>query len=90
MVVQIDSREQKNANIIDYFESVGQKYIVSKNITCLEDVCKWENKRGQVKPEILQKIMQTFATKYGVEFIFTTKNEAGLQILKLLTPQLTL
>jgi len=32
-VCQIDSRENKNQNIIDYFDSIGQKYIVSKMIS---------------------------------------------------------
>lgn len=30
MVIQIDSREKGNKAILDYFNSVGQKYIVSK------------------------------------------------------------
>ena len=30
MIIQIDSREKGNKAILDYFNSVGQKYIVSK------------------------------------------------------------
>lgn len=30
MVIQIDSREKGNKFILDYFDSIGQKYIISK------------------------------------------------------------
>lgn len=30
MIIQCDSREQKNKEVLDYFESIGQKYVISK------------------------------------------------------------
>ena len=30
MIVQIDSREQKNDEVVEYFDKIGQKYFVSK------------------------------------------------------------
>ena len=30
MIIQVDSREQGNVEIIDYFKLIGQKYVVSK------------------------------------------------------------
>lgn len=30
MVIQVDSREQKNDEVIEYFDKIGQKYFVSK------------------------------------------------------------
>lgn len=30
MIIQVDSREQGNIEIIDYFKLIGQKYVVSK------------------------------------------------------------
>jgi len=151
MVIQIDSREQKNKHIIDYFNSIDQKYIVSKaisgdyidvadpsiiidlkqshgdgiaeicanltrttehirltkeidrakfigckkfyflivstKITCLEDVHKWVNKRGQVKPEKLQKIMISFRKNHNVNYVFCKKKKAGEKIIELLTSE---
>ena len=148
MIIQVDSREQKNNNVLDYFESIGQKYIVSKMISgdyqdvnsvetlidlkqshgdglaelcanltktnnhqrfrnelaraydigcrrfvvlivsskvdCVDGIHTWENKRGQVKPETLEKIVKTFIERYGVEVQFCKKNEAGAKILEIL------
>ena len=147
MIIQIDSRE-KQKNIIDYFDSIGQKYIISKmisgdyqnvnsietlidlkqsngdgiaeicsnltkttsherlkkevkrafeigckefiflivhpTITCIDEVHLWVNKHGRVKPDILEKIMKTFESKYGVRFIFTSKQNAGKKIIEFL------
>lgn len=149
MVLQADSRERKNQNIIDYFDSIGQQYIVSKMISgdyqdvnsvrtlidlkqshgdgiaelcanltktnnhqrfrneidrarligcerfivlivsskvdCVDDIHLWNNARGQVKPETLEKIVKTFISKYGIEVVFCKKNEAGAKIVELLT-----
>lgn len=149
MVVQVDSREQKNNNVLDYFDNIGQPYIVSKMISgdyqdvnsvktlidlkqshgdgvaelcanltktnnhqrfrneidrarligcerfivlivsnkidCVDDIHTWENKRGQVKPETLEKIVKTFIDKYGIEVVFCKKNEVGAKIVELLT-----
>jgi len=61
--------------------------IVSTKITCLEDVNKWVNKRGQVAPETLQKIMTTFKDRYKVEYIFCKKKVAGEKIIELLSKE---
>ena len=148
MIIHIDSRENKNAKIIEHFNSVNQQYIVSKcyagdyinlndhsiiidlkqshgdgiaelcanltrtveherfkreiarakeigckkfyilivssKITKLEDVNQWINRRGQVKPETLQKIMTTFRNKYKVNYVFCKKKDAGKRIIELL------
>lgn len=33
MVIQVDSREKGNKDILEYFDSIGQKYIISKMYT---------------------------------------------------------
>ena len=38
----------------------------------------------KVRPEILQKIMETMMKKYGVEFVFCKKKEMGKKIVELL------
>ena len=149
MIIQVDSREQKNNNILDHFDTIGQKYIVSKMISgdyqdvnsvevlidlkqshgdgiaelcanltktnnhdrfkrelarayeigckrfvvlivsskvdCVDDIHLWENKRGQVKPETLEKIVKTFIDKYGIEVVFCKKAEAGTKIIDILS-----
>ena len=149
MIIQIDSRENKNQHILDYFDSIGQKYVVSKMISgdyqdvgsiktlidlkqshgdglaelcanltrtseherfmrelsraydigcerfivlivsgkidCVDDIHTWENKRGQVKPETLEKIVKTFIERYGIEVVFCKKHEAAAKIIELLT-----
>ena len=49
----------------------------------------WKTKkyRTQVQPATLQKIMQTFAERYGVEFIFCTKLQMGKMVANLLLDQ---
>lgn len=65
--------------------------IADSNITCLEEVHKWQvptRKNGikytKVKPETLEKIMKTMSDKYGVEFRFCIKKEMGKKIIELL------
>lgn len=151
MVVQIDSREKGNKAILDYFDSVGQKYIISKmyagdyqnvnsvkvlidkkdslveiagnlcrsmehlrlkkeiakacdigcerfifliasnTISDVSEVHTWnvpKRKDGtpytKVRPEVLQKIMETMQEKYGVEFMFCKKISMGKKIVELL------
>jgi len=151
MIIQIDSREKGNKEILDYFNEVEQKYIVSKmyagdyqdvnsvkvlidkkdslveiagnlcrtlehqrikreiakacDIGCerfvfliadnkIEDVSQvseWKvptRKDGslytKVRPEILQKIMETMQEKYGVEFVFCKKKDMGKKIVEIL------
>lgn len=59
--------------------------IVHPTIKSIDDVHLWVNKRGKVKPEVLEKIMKTFRDKYNVEFIFTSKQNAGAKIIELLS-----
>jgi len=153
-MIQVDSRENKNQNILDYFEEVGQKYIVSKmisgdyqdvgsvktlidvkqshndgvaelcanltrtanherfkreiarareigcerfivliiskDITCIDEIHTWVNKRGQTNPATFEKIVRTFNEKYGVEFIFCQRKDAGKIIVSLITPPLAI
>ncbi len=151
MIIQIDSREKGNKEILDYFNEVEQKYIVSKmyagdyqdvnsvkvlidkkdslveiagnlcralehnrikreiakacDIGCerfifliadnkIEDVSQvneWKvptRRDGslytKVRPEILQKIMETMQEKYGVEFVFCKKKDMGKKIVEIL------
>ena len=65
--------------------------IADSNITCLEEVHKWQvparkngTKYTKVKPETLEKIMKTMSDKYGVEFRFCIKKEMGKKIIELL------
>lgn len=58
--------------------------IKEQKISSLQDVTSWSSTRTKVKGETLMKIMQTMSEKYGVEFIFTTKEKAGAKIIDLL------
>ena len=58
--------------------------IVHPTIKNIDEVHLWVNKRGQVKPYVLEKIMKTFRDRYNVEFIFTTKANAPKKIIELL------
>lgn len=151
MIIQVDSREKGNKEILDYFDEVGQKYIISKmyvadyqdvnsikvlidkkdslveiagnlcrtlehnrvrreiikacaidckrfifliasnTITDVSQVHQWKvptKKDGslytKVRPECLQKIMETMQKKYGVEFMFCKKRDMGRKIVELL------
>lgn len=59
--------------------------IVHPTIKSIDDVHLWINKHGKVKPEVLEKIMKTFRDKYNVEFIFTSKQNAGTKIIEFLS-----
>lgn len=58
--------------------------IVHPTIKSIDEVHLWVNKRGQVKPDVLEKIMKTFRDRYNVEFIFTTRANAPKKIIELL------
>ena len=58
--------------------------IAHPTIKSIDEVHLWVNKRGQVKPYVLEKIMKTFRDRYNVEFIFTTKANAPKKIIELL------
>lgn len=147
-VIQIDTREKENGEVINYFDKIYQKYFVSKlysgdyldinsgnvvidlkadlvelanNLTkqherfkreikraksemgcrfvvliredlkSLEDVKSWESpkrKNGkpltQVKGETLYAIMKTMQIRYGVEWKFCNRDNAGEKILEIL------
>lgn len=151
MIIECDTRQQKQQYITDYFDKKGIKYIrnklycgdykrvdstkviidtkkdlveisgnlckmaehqrikkeiakacdigcerfifliASNTVSNVEEVSKWQvptKKDGslytKVRPEILQKIMKTMSSKYGVEFIFCKKLEMGKKIVELL------
>lgn len=58
--------------------------IRDKDIKELKDVVRWWSKYTKVKGVTLMKIMYTMQKKYGVEFIFTTRLDAGKKILEIL------
>lgn len=65
--------------------------IASNVISDVSEVHNWKvptRKDGslytKVRPEVLQKIMETMQTKYGVEFIFCPKISMGKKIIEIL------
>ncbi len=65
--------------------------IASNTITNVSEVQNWKVPRRKdgslytkVRPEVLQKIMETMQEKYGVEFKFCKKKEMGKYIIELL------
>ena len=58
--------------------------IKEKKIKSVDEVANWSSTRTKVKGETLMKIMNTMSERYGVEFIFTTKEKAGEKIIELL------
>lgn len=58
--------------------------IKEKKIKTIEEVANWSSTRTKVKGETLMKIMNTMSERYGVEFIFTTKEKAGEKVIELL------
>lgn len=72
-----------------------------EGIESLEDVIFWDNPRGTkrkyingqwqtvetkaMKGEVLYKILTTQEEKYGVKFVFCTKEETGAEIVRLLS-----
>lgn len=61
--------------------------IKEQKIKAIDEVANWSSSRTKVKGETLMKIMKTMSERYGVEFIFTTKEKAGEKILKLLNEE---
>lgn len=61
--------------------------IKEQKIKTIDEVTNWSSSRTKVKGETLMKIMKTMSERYGVEFIFTTKEKAGVKILKLLNEE---
>ena len=58
--------------------------IKEPKIKSIEEVINWSSARTKVKGETLMKIMNTMSERYGVEFIFTTKENAGVKVIELL------
>lgn len=59
--------------------------IKEPKIKGVDEVVNWSSKRTKVKGETLMKIMKTMNERYNVEFMFTTKENAGKKIMELLT-----
>ena len=58
--------------------------IKEQKIKSIEEVSNWSSNRTKVKGDTLMKIMNTMSERYGVEFIFTTKENAGAKVIELL------
>ena len=58
--------------------------IKDDSITCLDDLKNWSSKKTKVRGSTLFKIMLTMGEKYGCRFLFTTEENVGKQVLKLL------
>lgn len=58
--------------------------IKEPKIKSIEEVTTWSSNRTKVKGETLMKIMNTMSERYRVEFIFTTKENAGAKVIELL------
>jgi len=58
--------------------------IKDDNITCIDDLKNWSSERTKVKGQTLIKIMLTMKDRYGCRFIYTTKENMGKEVLKLL------
>lgn len=77
---------------LELANDLGIKLIVlieENSIKSLQDVPKWYNWRRRKNPKAitgktLWKIMSTMQDKYGVEWRFTTKNNCGKDIIKIL------
>lgn len=74
----------------------GIKLIVlcehGRGIKSLQDVMAWENPRLKESPlavsgERLFRILTAMSNKYGVEFLFCTKQETGKRIVEILSGQ---
>lgn len=58
--------------------------IKEQKIKSIDEVANWSSTRTKVKGETLMKIMNTMSERYGIEFIFTTKEKAGEKVIELL------
>lgn len=59
--------------------------ICDNKIKTIDDLRNWSSKRTKVKGEVLLKIMRTMSERYGIRFIFTSKQKAGAKIVELLS-----
>lgn len=58
--------------------------ICDNKIKTVKDIKNWTSKRTKVKGDTLLKIMSTMSQKYGIRFIFASKQNAGAKIIELL------
>lgn len=91
MVIQVDSREKDNKYILDYFDSIGQKYKTGEKLMCGDysdilnhSVCIDKKSSGSGLLEIAQNVCQDHkrfiseierANEYGVKLIFLIQEE---------------
>jgi ERCC4-type nuclease len=77
---------------LELARDLGYKMIVlveEPTVKQLVDVCSWYNWRRKKNPraingKTLYKIMKTMQDKYGIEWMFTTKEKCGERIIELL------
>ena len=77
---------------LELAKELGYRMIIlveEPNITSLPNVCSWYNFRRRTSSKAidgrkLYKIMFTISQKYGVEWLFTTKEKCGERIVDLL------
>lgn len=62
--------------------------ICDSKIRTIDDLKNWSSNRTKVSGATLLKIMKTMSERYGVRFIFTSKQKAGAIIIKLLNSDL--
>lgn len=85
--------ERFKAELLRAQEAGIKLYILiehGKDIKCLEDVQRWINPRLKQSPkaltgEKLYKIMKTQEERYGITYLFCTKEETGEKIIELLS-----
>lgn len=78
---------------LELARELGYRMIIlveDPNITSLPKVCSWYNWRRRNNPKAvtgktLHRIMKTMQEKYGIEWQFTTKQQCGERIVKLLS-----
>lgn len=58
--------------------------ICDNKIKTIDDLKQWTSKRTKVKGSTLLKIMATMSKRYGIRFIFTSKQNAGKKIIDIL------
>lgn len=59
--------------------------ICDNKIKTIDDLRNWSSKRTKVNGSTLLKIMSTMKERYGIRFIFTSKQNAGAKIVELLS-----
>lgn len=86
-------QHERFTNELKLAQELGIKLIVlieEPKIKSVDDVVTWYNWRRKKNPKAitgktLRKIMETMSNKYGVEWRFTTKENCGKEIIKILS-----